>query len=66
MYEDYLEELLIAPLQNFDWFKRFKRTRSEESNTKQDVYDHLVQFLLWIFAIIPVVSSAVMWAKNFR
>lgn len=68
MYEDYLEELLMASFQHFNWFKRFKRTRRERSirNTSQDIYDHFVLFLLFSFTAMPAIPSVLVWAKNFR
>ncbi|EFN88696.1 GPI inositol-deacylase, partial [Harpegnathos saltator] len=66
MYEDYLEELLMASLQHFDWLKRFKFTGSrEKSDRSQEIYNHLVLFLLWSFAAIPAIPSVLVWAKNF-
>lgn len=69
MYEDYLEDILMAPLQHFNWFKRMKSTRSNEENNRsisQDIYNHLVLFLLCSFAAIPAIPSVLVWAKNFR
>ncbi|XP_032663634.1 GPI inositol-deacylase [Odontomachus brunneus] len=68
MYENYLEQLLMASLQHFKWFKRFKRSRNEESNnrsTSENVYNHLVLFLLFSFTAIPAIPSVLVWAKNF-
>lgn len=70
MYENYLEELFMASLQHFKWFKGFKRTKSEESNdrkyTSENVYNHLVLFLLFSFTAILAIPSILVWAKNFR
>lgn len=69
MYEDYLEDILLAPLQHFNWFKRFKSIKAEEENGRsisQDIYNHLVLFLLYSFAAIPAIPSVLVWAKNFR
>ncbi|XP_014487837.1 PREDICTED: GPI inositol-deacylase [Dinoponera quadriceps] len=68
MYEDYLEELLMSSLQYFSWLKRFKRTKSGEGNDRsasQEIYNHLVLFLLWSFAAVPAIPSVLIWAKNF-
>lgn len=69
MYEDYLEDILMAPLQHFNWFKRLRRIKSEEENDRsisQEIYDHLILFLLCCFAAIPAIPSVLVWAKNFR
>lgn len=69
MYEDYLEDILMAPLQHFNWFKRMKNIKSNEENDRsisQEIYNHLVLFLLCSFAAIPAIPSVLVWAKNFR
>ncbi|KAL6433868.1 hypothetical protein ACFW04_005829 [Cataglyphis niger] len=66
MYEDYLEEILMASLQHFEWFKRFKSIREENNrSTSEEIYNHLILFLLWTFAAIPAIPSVLVWAKNF-
>ncbi|XP_070530047.1 GPI inositol-deacylase-like isoform X2 [Cardiocondyla obscurior] len=68
MYEDYLEDILMAPLQHFDWFKRLKiRIKSEENDgsISERIYDHLILFLLCCFTAIPAIPSVLVWAKNF-
>lgn len=68
MYEDYLEEILLTSIQHFNWFKRSKGVGAEEAerSTSQEIYDHLILFLLWSFAAIPAIPSVLVWAKNFR
>ncbi|XP_011701617.1 PREDICTED: GPI inositol-deacylase isoform X2 [Wasmannia auropunctata] len=75
MYEDYLEDMLLAPLRQFDWFKRLKRMRREEENDEssvsqrkisREISDCLVLFLLYSFVAIPAIPSVLVWAKNFR
>lgn len=67
MYEDYLEEILISSLQHFEWFKRFKSVKEEnDRSTSQEIYNHLILFLLWTFAALPAIPSVLVWAKNFR
>lgn len=66
MYEDYLEEILMASLQHFTWFKRFKLREENERSTNQEIYNHLILFLLWSFAAIPAIPAVLVWAKNFR
>lgn len=75
MYENYLEEILLAPLQHFNWFKRWKNTKNEEENDllntsqksiSQEIYNQLLLFLLYSFAAIPAIPSVLVWAKNFR
>lgn len=59
----------MAPLQHFNWFKRLRRIKSEEENDRsisQEIYDHLILFLLCCFAAIPAIPSVLVWAKNFR
>ncbi|XP_071570586.1 GPI inositol-deacylase isoform X2 [Temnothorax nylanderi] len=68
MYEDYLEGILMAPLQHFNWFKRWKSTKSEEESDRsisQEIYNHLILFLLCSFAALPAIPSVLVWAKNF-
>lgn len=69
MYEDYLEDILLAPLQHFNWFKRLKSKKNAEENKdrsiSQEIYNHLILFLLCTFAAIPAVPSVLVWAKNF-
>ncbi|XP_043264024.1 GPI inositol-deacylase-like [Colletes gigas] len=67
MYEDYLEELLMASLQHFNWIKQFRNTKDskEHENTRQKIFDHLLLFLLWCFTAIPAIPSVLVWAKNF-
>ncbi|EZA56408.1 hypothetical protein DMN91_009837 [Ooceraea biroi] len=67
MYEDYLEGILLTPLQHFNWFKRLRSARHEEDDrsASQEIYNHLILFLLWSFAAIPAVPSVLVWAKNF-
>ncbi|KAG5343165.1 PGAP1 deacylase, partial [Acromyrmex heyeri] len=74
MYEDYLEDILLAPLQHFNLFKRWKNAKSEEENDQlttsqknigQEIYNRLLLFLLYSFAAIPAVPSVLVWAKNF-
>jgi len=75
MYEDYLEDILMAPLQHFNWFKHLRNTKNEEENDRsnitqrsisQELYNHLILFLLYSFAAIPTIPSVLIWAKNFR
>lgn len=67
MYEDYMEEILMALLQHFEWFKDFKSVREENNrSTSQEIYNHFILFLLWTFAAIPAIPSVLVWAKNFR
>lgn len=67
MYEDYLEEILMTSLQHFDWFKRFKSVREENARSpSQEIYNHLILFLLWAFTAIPAIPAVLVWAKNFR
>lgn len=66
MYEDYLEEILMTSLQHFDWFKRFKNIREENTRSPcQEIYNHLILFLLWTFTAIPAIPAVLVWAKNF-
>ncbi|XP_053973079.1 GPI inositol-deacylase isoform X1 [Hylaeus volcanicus] len=67
MYEDYLEELLMASLQHFNWMGRFKSIKDpkEHENTRQKIFNHLILFLLWCFTAIPAIPSVLVWAKNF-
>lgn len=69
MYEDYLEELLMASLQHFNWVKRSKNTNNdstEHEDTRQKIFNQLILFLLWCFTAIPAMPSVLVWAKNFR
>jgi len=75
MYEDYLEDILLAPLQHFNLFKRWKNAKNEEENDQlntsqknigQEIYNRLLLFLLYSFAAIPAIPSVLVWAKNFR
>lgn len=69
MYEDYLENILLASLEHFNIVKRLKSLRGEDDeskNSSQNVYDHLILFLLWCFAALPAIPSILVWAKNFR
>ena len=69
MYEDYLEELLMASLAHFNWMGRFRNTKDtpeEHENTRQKIFNHLVLFILWCFTAVPAIPSALVWAKNFR
>ena len=69
MYEDYLEELLMASLQHFNWIRRFRSVRNDSEgheNTRQKIFNHLILFILWCFTAIPAVPSVLVWAKNFR
>ncbi|KAK9296931.1 hypothetical protein QLX08_009191 [Tetragonisca angustula] len=68
MYEDYLEELLMASLQHFNWIRRFRSVRNDSEgheNTRQKIFNHLILFILWCFTAIPAVPSVLVWAKNF-
>ncbi|KAL6261826.1 hypothetical protein P5V15_006911 [Pogonomyrmex californicus] len=68
MYEDYLEDILMAPFRQFAWFQRLKGTTNEEENDRsisQEIYNHLLLFLLYSFAAIPAIPSVLVWAKNF-
>lgn len=68
MYEDYLEKVLLASLEHFNLVKRLRSIRGgdEDENSNQNVYDHLILFLLWSFAALPAIPSILVWAKNFR
>lgn len=69
IYEDYLEELLMASLQHFNWIRRFRNTKNnsgEHDDTRQKIFNHLILFILWCFTAIPAVPSVLVWAKNFR
>lgn len=66
MYEDYLEELLMASLQHFNWIRHFRSTKDNSENTRQKIFNHLIFFILWCFTAIPAVPSVLVWAKNFR
>lgn len=69
MYEDYLEELLMASLQHFNWVRQSKTPKvysEEQENTRQKIFNHLILFTLWCFTAIPAVPSVLVWAKNFR
>ncbi|XP_076243690.1 GPI inositol-deacylase [Calliopsis andreniformis] len=68
MYEDYLEELLMASLQHFNWMGRFRDAKDNEKgheDTRQKIFNHLILFMLWCFTAIPAVPSVLVWAKNF-
>ncbi|XP_060811024.1 GPI inositol-deacylase isoform X1 [Bombus pascuorum] len=68
IYEDYLEELLMASLQHFNWIRRFRNTKNnsgEHDDTRQKIFNHLILFILWCFTAIPAVPSVLVWAKNF-
>ncbi|XP_012138949.2 GPI inositol-deacylase isoform X1 [Megachile rotundata] len=68
MYEDYLEELLMASLQHFNWIRPFRNAKNnpeEQENTRQKIFNHLIFFILWCFVAIPAVPSVLVWAKNF-
>ena len=68
MYEDYLEELLMASLAHFNWMGRFRSTKDspeEHENTRQKIFNHLILFILWCFTAVPAIPSALVWAKNF-
>ncbi|XP_076379241.1 GPI inositol-deacylase isoform X2 [Megalopta genalis] len=68
MYEDYLEELLMASLQHFNWTRRFRSAKNdpeEHEDTRQKILNHLILFLLWCFTAIPAIPSVLVWAKNF-
>lgn len=65
MYEDYLEELLMASLQHFNWIRQFRSTKNNSEDTRQKIFNHLIFFILWCFTAIPAVPSVLVWAKNF-
>ncbi|KOC65133.1 GPI inositol-deacylase, partial [Habropoda laboriosa] len=68
MYEDYLEELLMASLQHFNWVGRFRNMKNnaeEHENTRQKIFNQLILFILWCFIAIPAVPSVLVWARNF-
>lgn len=68
MYENYLEELLMASLQHFNWPVRFRNMKDskEHEDTRQKIFNHLILFLLWCFTAVPAIPSVLVWAKNFR
>ncbi|CAK9833286.1 GPI inositol-deacylase [Anthophora retusa] len=67
MYEDYLEKLLMASLQHFNWGGRFRNMNNSEEygNTRQKIFNHLILFILWCFIAIAAVPSVLVWARNF-
>ncbi|CAL7936022.1 unnamed protein product [Xylocopa violacea] len=68
MYEDYLEELLMASLQHFNWMGRFRSTKNnteKQEDTRQKIFNHLILFILWCFTAVPAIPSVLVWAKNF-
>lgn len=67
MYENYLEELLMASLQHFNWPVRFRNMKDskEHEDTRQKIFNHLILFLLWCFTAVPAIPSVLVWAKNF-
>ncbi|KAG7202383.1 hypothetical protein KM043_018700 [Ampulex compressa] len=70
MYEDYLEELLMASLQHFNWITQRKSNKNGDANnksenTRQKIFNHLILFLLWCFTAIPAIPTVLVWAKNF-
>lgn len=65
MYEDYLEELLLATMRHFNLLKKQNRNESNEL-TKQNILNQVLLFLFWCFAALPAVPSALVWAKDFR
>ncbi|XP_034175717.1 GPI inositol-deacylase [Osmia lignaria lignaria] len=68
MYEDYLEDLLMASLQHFNLIRQFRNLGNdpeEHENTRQKIFNHLIVFILWCFTAIPAIPSVLVWAKNF-
>ncbi|XP_066603926.1 GPI inositol-deacylase [Prorops nasuta] len=66
MYEECLEELLMNSLQQFAWLTRLKiRRKKTNGNIRKNITTQLNLFLLWLFAAVPAIPSALVWAKNF-
>lgn len=65
MYQDYLEELLIASLRYCKVMKPAKDKENKESSRRK-IFCHLVIFMLLCLAAIPGTPSILTWAKNFR
>ncbi|XP_014204111.1 GPI inositol-deacylase [Copidosoma floridanum] len=66
MYEDYLEELLLATMRHFNLLKKKKNGKSESGDSiRQNIFNQILLFLFWCFTALPAVPSALVWAKNF-
>jgi cytochrome b subunit of formate dehydrogenase len=65
MYEDYLEELLLASMRRFNLLK--KNDNGESNNlTRQNIFNQVILFIFWCFAALPAIPTVLVWAKNFR
>ena len=67
MYEDYLEELLLASMRHFNLLKK-KEVANEQSSEsiRQNILNQVLIFLFWCFTALPAIPTALVWAKNFR
>ena len=70
MYEDYLEELLLASMRHFNFIRRRNDRQNnddcENECTRDRIFNEMILFLLWIFTAVPAVPPVLIWAKNFR
>lgn len=67
MYEDYLEELLLASMRHFNLLRKKDKNDGESSDSiRQNILNQVMLFLFWCFAALPAIPSALVWAKNFR
>ncbi|KAJ8679258.1 hypothetical protein QAD02_015045 [Eretmocerus hayati] len=66
MYEDYLEELLLASMRHFNLIRRSNKDREESGDSiRGDIFNQILLFLFWCSAAIPSIPSVLVWAKNF-
>ncbi|XP_008210404.2 GPI inositol-deacylase [Nasonia vitripennis] len=66
MYEDYLEELLLASMRHFNLLKKRDKNNQESGDSvRQNIFNQVLLFLFWCFAALPAVPSTLVWAKNF-
>ncbi|XP_046738831.1 GPI inositol-deacylase isoform X2 [Diprion similis] len=75
IYEDYLEELLLASLRS-NFINRFRDKTKKPSSGEQiqgdthtdgkQIVFQLILFLTWCIAAIPAIPSVLTWAKNYR
>lgn len=66
MYEDYLEELLLASLRHFNLLRRKDRNGDDSESIRANILNQILLFLFWCFVAIPAIPSALVWARNFR
>ncbi|XP_058808339.1 GPI inositol-deacylase [Phymastichus coffea] len=65
MYEDYLEELLLASMRHFNLLRRKDRGSDDSESIRANILNQILLFLFSCFVAIPAIPTALVWAKNF-